>query len=79
MTEATEQLVKEYLEWAAKFEDARSRFSRLLPSRIGVNAEGKPQPWVMTEEMLLEYSIISDEMDEAWSHMRVICDKLSRS
>ena len=79
MADAREELVKEYLEWVAKFEDARDRFIRLLPPRIGVNAEGRPKPLVMTEEMLLEYSAISDEMDEAWFHMRAICDRLTKS
>ena len=78
MTETREQLVKEYLEWAAKFEDARYHLNRILPPKIGVNSNGRPQPFIMTKEMLVEYSQISDQMDEAWSQMRTICDKLTK-
>jgi len=78
MTQAREQFIKEYLEWAAKFEDARHRINRILPTRIDVNSKGRPRPLVMTEEMLIEYSRISEEMDEAWSKMRAICDKLTK-
>ena len=78
MTEAREQPVKEYLEWAAKFEDSRNHLNRLLPARITVNAQGKPRPFILTEEMLIEYSQIRNEMEEAWSHMRVICDKVTK-
>ena len=78
MTEDREQLVKEYLEWAAKFESAKNRLTKLLPPRVDVNARYKPQPWIMSEEMLIEYSQAGDEMDQAWSNMRAICDKITK-
>ena len=78
MTEEKEQLVKEYLEWVAKFEDANHRLKRLLPPPFEPNASGKIQPWILTEEMLIEYSQVDSDMDQAWSSMKAICEKLTK-
>ncbi|MFC2063165.1 hypothetical protein ACFLS8_04415 [Chloroflexota bacterium] len=76
--ETRKQLIKQYLEWTAKFEAARNRVNKLLPPKVDIKPGVKVKPWVMTEEMLTEFSRLSDEMDQAWSNMQIICGKLNK-